>query len=76
MNTYRRIKREEIQANIELKKPMHTVEALPEKVYRENHLPGAIKVPHDEVRDHAERLFPNKNDFIVVYRANTPCQNS
>ena len=48
----------------------------PEKYYREGHLPGAIRMPHDEVRQRAGAVLPNKDDFIVVYCANTACQNS
>jgi len=55
---------------------MHLVEALPEKYYRDGHLPGAILLPHDEVRARAGALLPDTDDFIVVYCANTACQNS
>jgi len=55
---------------------MHLVEALPEMYYREGHLPGAILLPHDEVRARSGDVLPVKNDFIIVYCANTTCQNS
>ena len=38
--------------------------------------PGALNIPHDEVRAKAPEMLPDKNAFIVVYCANTPCQNS
>lgn len=76
MTTFRRIHRDDIHAHLQAGTPIHLVEALPEKYYREGHLPGAIHLPHDEIRERAGRLLPSKDDFIVVYCANTPCQNS
>lgn len=76
MMTFRRIHRDDIRAHLQAGTPMHLAEALPEKYYRDGHLPCAIHLPHDEVRERAERLLPSKDDFIVVYCANAPCQNS
>ena len=52
------------------------VEALPASYYEESHLPGAINIPHTEVRDLAPELLPDKDAPIVVYCANEPCPNS
>lgn len=52
------------------------VEALPEKYYRDGHLPGARHLPHDEVRQHAASVLPDKAAEIVVYCASATCQNS
>lgn len=52
------------------------VEALPEKYYRDWHLPGARHMPHDEVDSLAPRVLPDKSAEIVVYCANRSCQNS
>lgn len=52
------------------------VEALPPEYYDDAHLPGAINIPHTEVRDLAPRLLPDKDAAIVVYCANEPCPNS
>jgi rhodanese-related sulfurtransferase len=52
------------------------VEALPAAYYEEAHLPGAINIPHTEVRDLAPSLLPDKDATIVVYCANLPCPNS
>lgn len=73
---YRSIKREEIQKLLGSKAPITLVEALPEGYYAKGHLPGAINLPHDKVRERAASLLPDKSAFIVVYCANTPCQNS
>ena len=52
------------------------VEALPAAYYDQGHLPGAINIPHTEVRDLAPSLLPDKDAQIVVYCANEPCANS
>jgi rhodanese-related sulfurtransferase len=52
------------------------VEALPEKYWRDWHLPGARNLPHDQVRQLAPALLPDKSAEIVVYCASPTCQNS
>lgn len=52
------------------------VEALPEKYWRDWHLPGARNLPHDQVRQLAPALLPDKSAEIVVYCASATCQNS
>ena len=76
MTAHRRIHRDDIRAHLDAGTPMHIVEALPEKYYRKAHLPGAVNLPHDQVRERAARVLPDKEAFIVVYCANTPCENS
>ena len=52
------------------------VEALPASYYEDAHLPGAINIPHTEVRRLAPELLPDKDAPIVTYCANEPCPNS
>jgi rhodanese-related sulfurtransferase len=52
------------------------VEALPASYFEQGHLPGAINIPHTEVRELAPALLPDKDAAIVVYCANLPCANS
>jgi rhodanese-related sulfurtransferase len=52
------------------------VEALPEKYYRDWHLPNARHLPHDKVLNHAIKVLPDKSIPIVVYCASRTCQNS
>lgn len=52
------------------------VEALPEKYWREGHLPGARHLPHDQVRRLAPEVLPDRGAEIVVYCASATCQNS
>jgi rhodanese-related sulfurtransferase len=52
------------------------VEALPEKYFRQGHLPGARHVPHDQVDQLAPTLLSDRSAEIVVYCASDTCRNS
>jgi len=52
------------------------VEALPEKYWRDWHLPGAKHLPHDQVRELAPVVLPDRDAEVVVYCASATCQNS
>ncbi|MBI1384000.1 MAG: rhodanese-like domain-containing protein [Rhizobiales bacterium] len=52
------------------------IEALPERYYRDGHLPGALHMPHDEVGRLAMQAVPDKSAEIVVYCASAACRNS
>ena len=52
------------------------VEALPEKYYRDGHLPSAIHLPHDQVKELAPQLLSDRDAEIVVYCASETCRNS
>ena len=52
------------------------VESLPAPYYESGHLPGAINIPHTEVRERAAALLPDKDAAIVTYCANAACPNS
>jgi rhodanese-related sulfurtransferase len=51
-------------------------EALPEKYWRDWHLPGARHLPHDQVERLAASVLPDKTAEIVLYCASATCQNS
>ena len=70
------ISREELKAQLGRGDSPVIVEALPLKYYRHSHLPGALHLPHDQVRERAEQLFVSKDEPIVVYCANAQCRNS
>jgi rhodanese-related sulfurtransferase len=70
------ITREDIKALLDAASPVTLVEALPEKYWKHSHLPGAINIPHDRIRDLGPALLPDKDALIVVYCANEPCKNS
>jgi rhodanese-related sulfurtransferase len=35
--------------------------------YDEGHIPGAIVIPHDQVKEKAEDILPDKDQLILVY---------
>lgn len=71
-----KITRNELKAKIDSGERFYLVEALPEKYYRDAHLPGALHMPHDQVAQLARTLLPDKDRDVVVYCANAPCRNS
>jgi rhodanese-related sulfurtransferase len=69
------ITREELHEAIE-SGDVTVVEALPANYYEDAHIPGAINIPHTEVRQLAPALLPDKDAAIVTYCASTTCPNS
>ena len=51
------ITREQIKDKLDKQVPMTIVEALPQKYFDDKHLPGALNIPHDEIRDRASDLL-------------------
>lgn len=35
--------------------------------YEQGHIPGAILIPHDQIKESAESLLPDKDQLILVY---------
>ena len=52
-------------------KQVTVVETLAPERYREAHIPGALNIPPEQIRELAPQLLPNKNAEIVTYCANT-----
>lgn len=69
------ITRDELQALIETGDVV-VVETLGPQYYDDAHLPGAINIPHTDVRALAPELLPDKDATIVTYCSNTACPNS
>jgi rhodanese-related sulfurtransferase len=72
----RTISRQELASLIASSNPPVVLEALPAGYFDDWHLPGARNMPHDQVRELAPRLVPDKTAAVVVYCANAACQNS
>lgn len=72
----KRITRAELQARLAANPGLVLLEALPEKYFRDAHLPGARHFPHDQASALAGSVLPDRNAEIVVYCANAACQNS
>jgi rhodanese-related sulfurtransferase len=61
------ITREELRQKVERGDEFHLVETLPRTAYDHAHLPGAINLPPDQVKELAPQLLPDKSADIVVY---------
>lgn len=68
--------REELRAMLERGAEVTLVDALPEAAYRRQHLPGAINIPSERIRELAPRLLPRRDAGIVVYCGNAACRRS
>ncbi len=68
--TLKTISRDELKQKIDRKDDFLLVETLPATAYHHNHLPGAINLPPEKVKDSAAQILPDKNAEIVVYCAN------
>ncbi|WP_435100288.1 rhodanese-like domain-containing protein [Arhodomonas sp. AD133] len=71
-----KITRDELKTKLDRGDDVTLVEALPARYYRHQHLPGALNIPHDEVRELAADMLPERSAEIVVYCASGPCRNS
>jgi len=71
------ISREELQTKLNSEdSSVILIDALPETAYRKNHIPGAINIPSDYIKEVAPKQIPNKNAEIVVYYGNANCKRS
>ena len=67
----RTISTKDLKAKLERKDSVKVVETLAPERYREAHLPGALNIPPDKIKELAPRLLPDKNAEIVTYCTNT-----
>ena len=70
------ISRDELWRKVNGGDPLVIAEALPERYFSAEHLPGAVNLPHDQVADLAPELLPDREAEVVVYCANAACKNS
>ena len=61
------VSREELKDKIDRGEAFTLVETLAEVAYKHEHLPGAINLPPDRVRELAPNLLPDKGAEIIVY---------
>jgi len=61
------ISTEDLKAKLDRKDPVKIVETLAPERYREAHLPGALNIPPEQIKELAPRLLPNKDSKIVTY---------
>src|SRR5262245_2541729 len=70
------IDRDTLAGKLASPNPPRIVEALPEKYYRDWHLPGALHLPLDELESRAAATLPHRDAEVVVYCASASCRNS
>ena len=63
------ISRDELKGMIDRNEKFLLVETLPATAYHHAHLPGAINLPPDKLKQLAPTLLPDKGAHIVVYCA-------
>ena len=61
------ISSEDLKAKLDRKDPITVVETLAPERYREAHIPGALNIPPERIKELAPQLLPNKNAEIVTY---------
>ena len=65
------ISTKDLKAKLDRKERIKVVETLAPERYREAHLPGALNIPPEKIKELAPQLLPNKDVEIVTYCANT-----
>jgi rhodanese-related sulfurtransferase len=65
------ISTKDLKAKLDRKDEIKVVETLAPERYREAHLPGALNIAPDKIKELAPHVLPNKNAEIVTYCANT-----
>lgn len=53
------------------RKEITLVETLAPERYREAHIPGALNIPPEQIKQLAPQLLPDKDREIVTYCSNT-----
>jgi rhodanese-related sulfurtransferase len=65
------ISTKDLKAKLDRKEDITVVETLAPERYREAHIPGALNIPPERIKELAPQLLPNKNAEIVTYCTNT-----
>ena len=61
----------DLKAKLDRKDAVKVVETLAPERFQEAHLPGAVNIPPEKIKELAPQLLPNKNAEIITYCANT-----
>ena len=59
-----------LKAKIDGNESITVVETLAAERYREAHIPGALNIPPERIKELAPQLLPNKDAEIVTYCSN------
>ena len=64
------ISTKDLKAKLDRNKSIKVVETLAPERYGEAHIPGAVNIPPDKIKELAPQLLPNKDAEIITYCAN------
>ena len=64
------ISTQDLKRKLDRKEPIKVVETLAPERYREAHIPGALNIPPEQVKELAPKLLPNKSAEIITYCSN------
>jgi rhodanese-related sulfurtransferase len=67
----RTISTKDLKAKLDRKQGITVVETLAPERYREAHIPGALNIPPERIKELAPQLLPNKDAEIITYCTNT-----
>jgi rhodanese-related sulfurtransferase len=67
----RTISTKDLKAKLDSKGKITVVETLAPERYREAHIPQALNVPPEKIKELAPQLLPNKDAEIITYCANS-----
>jgi rhodanese-related sulfurtransferase len=70
------IQRNELKEKIDRREHMTVLETLSPEHYRHAHLPGALNMPSDRVKELAPMLVPDKRTEVITYCAGPKCHAS
>jgi rhodanese-related sulfurtransferase len=65
------ISTKDLRGKLDRHENVKVVETLAPERYREAHIPGALNIPPEKIKELAPQLLPNKDAEIVTYCANT-----
>ena len=65
------ISTKDLKGKLDRNESIKVVETLAPERYREAHIPGALNIPPDKIKELAPQVLPNKNAEIVTYCTNT-----
>jgi rhodanese-related sulfurtransferase len=65
------ISTEDLKAKLDRKEGIKVVETLAPERYREAHLPGALNIPPEQIKELAPKMLPDKDAEIVTYCTST-----
>ena len=65
------ISTKDLRAKLDRKENVTLVETLAPERYREAHLPGAVNIPPEQIKELAPQLLRSKSAEIITYCANT-----